>query len=706
MKFDYNKFISGLQKEFDGTFNESEIKELLNLDNEINRDTPLSTGKRLEVNHISFKGKKTTEETHVFSDDIIDYSQDLYSGVNIWVADNLKGKSSIFKIIKFALTGVNSLKPNISKWIDHILVVFSVNDKKYTVYIDNSKRQLNAALYNKEIIAYPSSLEEDTEYQLFLSTSKDDFQLQMKDFFFHQLDYYSLRWTQKSSLKDSDDLLEAGASWLTYFKSIFLESKDTGELMYGSQGTKIFQMLLGLHLTSPINKLMVEKDKMMHSKVKQQSYSLTQAADISEKKAYFKNLLDKQTKALSELTLAENQTIDLESILGQYNSLMAELELENSNFFKIREDIHEVRNQINNNLSGRQTIENEISKLKKELHKVEKQISDIKEYLEIGVFFSNLDLKVCPSCSHPVTTEKKQQAATAHTCALCTDDVSGDISDVNTESLSSKLDELARLQDGLLLNIKLSKKELEDINKRYSNLYSENIKLEQQLSKVKDTAALKSQLLGLQEIISEERKKNRPLNSEKSELIEEIAVLKFRLSQLDEMPSSNGDQKIEQKIQLLSKAIDELNKIRFAESKSILKKLSDLMTEEVKALGLRISEISISERFDIKYKQDGDYLTFSEIAEGEQLRAKLAFYLSLIQLDIEHNYGRHSRFLIIDSPGKEEGDRNYLEGLTKLIKELEGRFGDKLQILIGTAERSLENTVKHQKVFLSDTYVF
>ncbi|STF08835.1 hypothetical protein [Elizabethkingia anophelis] len=223
---------------------------------------------------------------------------------------------------------------------------------------------------------------------------------------------------------------------------------------------------------------------------------------------------------------------------------------------------------------------------------------------------------------------------------------------------------------------------------------------------IKNTDELNLKLVAVQETINEGRRKVRPRDLEKNGLIEEKAVLNFRLKQLDENPKPTGDPKIEQKIQLLSKAVDQLNNIRFAEGQSILKKLSDLMTVEVKALGLKISEITINERFDIKYKQDGDFLSFSEIAEGEQLRAKLAFYLSLIQLDIEHNYGRHSRFLIIDSPGKEEGDKNYLEGLSKLIIELEQRFGDKLQILIGTAERSLENTVKHQKVVPADTYVF
>lgn len=705
MKFDYNSFIAGLQKEFEGIFSGAEIKELLNLEEEINKDTPLSTGKRLEVNYISFTGKKTTEEAQDFSDDVIDYSQEIYSGVNIWVADNLKGKSSIFKIIKFALTGDDKLKPNISKWIDHILVVFSINDKKYTVYINNSKKQISAALYNKEIKSYPAN-SEYAEERLFLSTSKDDFQNQLKDFFFHQFDYYSLRWTQKSSVKDKDDLLDVGASWLTYFKSIFLESKDTTELMYGAQGTKVFQMLMGLHLTSPINKLTIEKDQMMHLKGKQQSFDSREVTENVEKKAELQKLLDELTEKLNELIQAERQSVDVAALVKQYDDLLAELDAENSKSIKINNDLQENRNLKNKTAGRKQLVEDGLDKLKKELYKAEKQKTDIKEYLEIGVFFSNLDLKACPSCSHPVTSEKKQRAVSAHTCALCSDDVSKDISEANTDSLSAKLEELTQLQEGLKLSIETFTNELQKIKIDANELYSANIKLEQQQSAIKDTGALNARLLELQKVISEERQKVRPRDSEKNELIEKKAVLNFRIKQLEELPKKTGDQKIEQKIQLLTKAIDELNKIRFVEGQSILTKLADLMTNEVKALGLRISEITISDRFDIKYKQDGDYLSFSEIAEGEQLRAKLAFYLSLIQLDIEHNYGRHSRFLIIDSPGKEEGDKNYLESLAKLIKELETRFGDKLQILIGTAERSLENAVKHQNVSPADTYVF
>ena len=403
---------------------------------------------------------------------------------------------------------------------------------------------------------------------------------------------------------------------------------------------------------------------------------------------------------------AERQSVDIISMVKEYDQLLAAMEVENAKSFKLNNDIQKNRKQKTETYERKQFVEEELNKLKKEFIKAEKQQTDIKEYLEIGIFFSNLDLKACPSCSHPVTSEKKQRAVTAHTCALCSDDVSEDISDVNTDSLSAKSDELTKLQEGLKISIEALKSELDEITKNAKELSKVKIQLEQQQSSIKDTGALNTRLFELQRAISEERKKVRPLDSEKNDIIEKKAVLNYRIKQLNELPQRTGDQKIEQKIQLLAKAIDKLNKIRFADGQSILKKLSDLMTDEVKALGLRITEITINDRFDIKYKQVGDYLSFSEIAEGEQLRAKLAFYLSLIQLDIEHNYGRHTRFLIIDSPGKEEGDKNYLDSLTRLIKELETRFGDDLQILIGTAERSLENAVTHQNIFPENVYVF
>jgi len=270
MTFDFEKFTSELHEQYRTSLSLVEIEELLGLNGEYTRDTPLSTGKRLVINNIAFSGVKTAEDGQEYSGAIINYSQKIESGVTIWIADNLKGKSSIFKIIKYALTGNSSLKPNIKKWLKSIILNFSISDKTYTVFLNTEKRSLQGFLYNGTL----SNIEEfnnPSNEAIFSATSEAQYSEFIEEFFFKQFSYYSLRWTQKDPRKDRDDLLEVGASWGTYFKSILLESKDSSE-MYGSQGKKVFQMLLSLELTYPINRLSVKKDLLNDEKVKQTSF--------------------------------------------------------------------------------------------------------------------------------------------------------------------------------------------------------------------------------------------------------------------------------------------------------------------------------------------------------------------------------------------------------------------------------------------------
>jgi len=705
MKFDYDALVHNLQEQFTQDFTEDQIKDLLNLGEEFGKDTPLSTGKRLEINYISFSGKKVTEEQFEYSGQNIAYSQEVNSGLNMWIADNLRGKSSIFKIIKFALTGNNSLKPNISKWLQHILVVFSINDKKYSIYINIEKKSPKAILFNTAIDHFPAENEFEAD-QLFQTKTYEELEDELEDFFFRQFSYYSLKWTQKPSQKDNDGLLEVGTSWKTYFKSIFLESKDSGALMYGDQGKKVFQMLLGLYLTYPINKLTVERDKLLHAKGKQQSFNERQNKDYAEKKVELEDQLIKVSDKLKALTALETKKVDTTSLVNDYKNTIEELNSENAKILKVTNDLQTSRQEKNRIDSKRLYLDGELKRVQKELQKATKQEADIAEYLEIGVFFSNLDLKHCPSCNHTISNDKKHDAAKGHTCALCTDDISLDDHEADTETLTQKASSLVQLKNGLVQQIDVLNLEIVSENKNFQDAYNKTIQLEQQKASLKDTLPMSEKLQDLEKALNAEREKVKPNDDEKDILVAQKAVVEFQIKQYETKPVESVDTSIEQKIGLFNAAIQQLVTHRFQEGEKILKRLAELMLSEVQSLGLQISDIVINDKFDIQYKQDGDFLTFEDIAEGEQLRAKLAFYLSLIQLDIEYNFGRHTRFLIIDSPGKEEGDKNYLQGLTTVLQGIESRFGKNLQILIGTAERSLENVVEQQFVFPNDTFVF
>ena len=177
------------------------------------------------LDFLAFKGKKDDGS-------IIDYSVELKKGLTIWItkSSNSKGKSSIFKIIKFALTGDNSIKNDVNKWIEEIFLCFTIGVHQYTIHIIN-KWGLVARLYNVKLNDW-GELENIEKKPIFETNTKDDFKNEIQDFFFNQFSYYSLKWTQGSSKKDNLDLVESSASWKTYFKSICLESKDYGVLFF------------------------------------------------------------------------------------------------------------------------------------------------------------------------------------------------------------------------------------------------------------------------------------------------------------------------------------------------------------------------------------------------------------------------------------------------------------------------------------------
>lgn len=705
MKFDFKKFTDELYEQYKNDLNKLEVEELLNLNDEYNKDTPMSTGKRLTVDKVRLFGKKEISENQDYSGVDIDFTLPLSSGVNILIADNLKGKSSLFKIIKYALTGTNSLKPNVRKWINYSFVNFSINTKEYTVFLDLSKRNLYACLYNGSF----SSLEEIEVFSkeiIFDATSETSYQDLINDFFFKQFTYYSLKWTQKSSQKDKDELLEAGASWKTYFKSILLESKDSNSLMYGDQGKKVFQMLLGLELTYPINRLSIKKDMLNFDKAKEQTYSERQ-------KKQSQSNLEKHQKRLAEIEVElatiqkqNKERINLTPYYDEYNSIIELIKSENKKTIDIEQKKQTQNQELNSIRAKQQYNQNEISRLNKEIEKSQKQKIDLQEFLDIGILFSNLDIKQCPSCNHDVTEVQKQIRIHDKKCSLCNESIEHDEHEVDKEVYTSKIRNLETTISNLENEVLSLIKKNESLQEAYNNTYSQIVAGEKLNSQIKDVSVLSNRLQELEEIINSEKIKLNPSDDIKEKLVSEKAVIQFQIKEL----LSNKTVEVsnfEVKISLLNSAIEKLSDYRFQVGNKVLERLAELMKNEIRDFGLTsITEVKIEDNFEIYYKQDNDFITFDNIAEGEQLRAKIAFYLSLIQLDIEFNFGRHTRLLIIDSPGKEEADSKYLDGLALVLKSIESRYGDKLQILIGTAERKLTDVVLNQKVFPKETYVF
>lgn len=690
MIFNYDKFIKGIYEEYKGNFTIDEIKKLLNVMDEYDKDTPISTGKRLSLTRISIKGQKSSGEE-------ISLTLPFQNGVNLIIADNFKGKSSLFKMIQIALTGNNKLKSDVKKWINLINLRFKINEKNYSAIIrfENSRLK-KGSLYSRII----DELNETEEYHpVFEANGASEYEKYIKEFFFNQFSYYSLKWTQKASQKDKNELNEAKASWKTYFKSIYLESKDSSSLMYGGQGKKVFQMLLGLELTYAINALSVKFDMLTFNKAKQDEISNNKEEQGKDEKSALEKRKYEIDKEIANLNIKPGR---LNQLYESYKMIIKKINYENSLVIENGKHLNERSEELNSLSAKITSYTNEMNRMDKEINKTVRFINDIEEYIEVGIFFANLNIKYCPSCNHKVSTINTNSD---HECLLCHETIVENYNDINKEIYNQKINELKDTKYKLIQEKNIIKNLIGQLKKEYDKVNQSSLELRLMLETQDNTSILKEQLSDIE--IQINREKININDERKMELTAEKAVIEYRLSDLSSESLVNQQNRENRKIDIIKQSIQELNRFRYENSTNVLKYLSDIMLSELHNFGLKsISEIKITENFDVLYKQDGEYISFEDIAEGEQLRAKIAFYLALIQLDIEHNFGRHTRFLIIDSPSKEEGDSQYLNGLSKTLKDIDNRYGDNLQVIIGTAERKLVNSVKNEMVFEEGVYLF
>jgi hypothetical protein len=127
--FNTTKLITDVYEALEEKFTLKEVEELLNLGEEAyHKDSPHSVGKSLFIVSLEFSGLKRLGNI----EKAIQYERTFKKGVNMWVGDNLVGKSSIFKIVKLALTGRNSISKEVSGWITEIGLTFRIGTNKYT----------------------------------------------------------------------------------------------------------------------------------------------------------------------------------------------------------------------------------------------------------------------------------------------------------------------------------------------------------------------------------------------------------------------------------------------------------------------------------------------------------------------------------------------------------------------------------------------
>ncbi|HEY5591325.1 MAG TPA: hypothetical protein VIK55_09935 [Paludibacter sp.] len=700
--FNYKKFIKYVHNRFLDSYSEENIENLFELNESYEKDNPKSPGKILFINEIIFSGVKSGQEP--FS-----YSRKFQKGINTWIADNLKGKSTIFKIIKYCLTGDNTIKKVIKEWFKDILLEFSLTNDIYTVHIDATSPRVNCTLYKFGIKDFQKLKKEEklnlvSPDIIFKVSGEKGFTEKMEEFFFNELSFYTLQYRHRPGNKNES--VEANLSWSTYFNSIYLESSNYKYLYFekeniGKQGTKILEMLLGLRLTYPINQLTLLRD-MKLEKMRNAQFVLGKTQKVK------KDDLKKLTEEFEEVNrkLAElNKQKDFESfenILIEYNKLKVDIATKKSEHNNLQSAYDNVNKHLSDIENEIKQFEDDINAREREVKKIEKDILQKELFVDTDSFFTNLEVYECPHCEHPVSNEMKVQERDTHKCSLCGTTVS--IKKSDDEQQKAQIVQQTADKDEIVNNIKSLKEQLHDKRSRLKGInieYTLSLTTLQNFPKTEEDEIRFNELGNILRHETEAQKQFQEALSKKDGYIEMRGSLRYRIEELkkqDETALTDEGARYEKEVEVLNYGIDGLRRKRSDLNNEMLQKFQTLIWTQIQEFGINtITDVKIDEKYDLVLVQHGKEEKFEDLVEGEKLRVKLAFYLAIIQLDIDHQLGRHPRFLIFDAPGSEEMIPSHLHGLVENFKTINRKFQDNLQIFIGSAVRDFSDITDPSK---------
>lgn len=681
-----------------GTMALPQIQELLTLDEDAyQRDSPRSVGKTLRVRSIAFSGVKNTGE-------VIEYARTMADGVNLWVADNLKGKTSIFKVLKLALSGNDDLDEEIMSWLREVWVEFEIGSNSYSVNMTKGENDRSPIyrFYNANREALKAFSAEQVEAAQSFRGVLTNYAGFIENLFFREFDYYRLQRTQRASQKDNPNLLTVPASWKTYFKAIFLEANDNS-FFYGNQSELVFQMLLGLELTYPINRLKVKADNLKNDiglhKIQAPLQAAADPAHLAELQAELQEIHRRGLVLTEALTVtsppAQASTLrQIEIARNRYNTLSQLQNTLNAEIISGNNEHNELERQATR--AYRSMNESTV-----EVNKRNRRLNDLTEYEQFGEFFNSLEVKTCPSCSHDVTTARVVQEKKTGSCRLCTDHqvpaqaiepeaYAEQIAQLQTEAQGFKVDEY---------NFKV----------KLASLRHQQSLLTKQLDEKKERLAS----LSLQPVIDEIEHLEKAASAPPPVVVDvlatvtEMTALNVRKAAIEAevkalaTPGGGTDTQLAEmglKVNLLEIARTELLMMQAERSRTVLHQLEGLYLKHLQAFGLlHYKKVGIDGDFRIHFTKHERDFKFDKLSPGEQLRVKLGLYIALIDMDVQFQNGRHPRFIMLDSPAGEEADQDYLDGLKDTLAYIESALGSELQVFVGTAQRELQTAVTPEK---------
>ncbi len=597
-------------------------------------------------------------------------------GVNVLRAGNDKGKSSILKLIQFCLTGKNDLKKDVDGWISRVELAFELDGVAHALAVDKGGRPrgrlVRGVLGEDDALGELGGLETLIEFK-----NGKEMQKKLEEFFNGTFGLRRLMGTQKDSRKGSDALLDSPTSYRAYFRGMYINQElgytalVTDGIPYGNLFMKVVGMLLGVR---GIDAFFAVESRLARVE-----------NELGKEERYHRRL---------EASLGTRDLATLDQEIAKLERYVDELKVERTALLvratsgdleKRLEDLTERLLALDN--ACQQTARG-LRGLELELEDGEREVGELASALDSHRALAAIQPDRCPICETAILERRRHPRIAEGECILCHEDLPSD-RDEDFPALAEK-----RLEEARKANAELQR----TISTRQAQLDELEFKLEQQTQQKRH---LQAQM--------------RSAHQSTAELEREIELETRYLGRLEAdrdyaartVTEDGGSDvaKLSQRKQILGTVLRYL-RTRFAESNERLKQdFADRVQEYCTTIGLPgLEEVRLDAHLKPRIRQNGEVYSFEELSPGERVRFVLAFYLAMaIATGEDLEYGAHPGLLLIDSPGKEEMVSKDFEAVVELLKQIEERHADTLQVIVATSLQAVRDaTPSDKQVFLAN----
>lgn len=584
------------------------VKEVLERNGIFAKQTK-AVPQRLTISSISFSGiKGSGAETFDFR----------WGGLapGVWAVlseRNLRGKTTVLNVIRWALTGRRSIRDDMNPWFGNMTLGFTLDGRGFRVSVTDAQKgtgQLERINDGKELI---------------VKRFWDDgsFEAAMSDFFMGEL---GLQPILNHAERDGKSVeLPHGWNWL--FTSMLIEPNPAAVL--GSQAIagmpiRMMQMFMGLPWANTTNDIKAAQSR--HSTKASQANTLS--AGIRSRTQQRIDELKKTRDEISKAPVADTTAMRRKLAAASERFSNADGRL---------------RTLLNNT----QLVEGDASSAKLAHDETRRALLALRDSVAAGYIFRTLKPVCCPSCDETFTSLREKERQEAHVCIVCgTDELEPEDSTDALERAEAAVQEAAAELSRQQKRVAAARDQIKHTAEDREKAEKECVALEKELADVQPDKDPRVALL----------------------------LIDAQLKELEALATA-ATQDANDELKIIDVAEDVTKSIYKAEQDRILRLVSDLTNQYAQKFGMvSLESVDLNGAGQMRLVKLGSKTSFGYQTDGEKARLKVAATLAMLKIAEEEGVGRHPGLLLIDSPKSNEMiDKDYamlIEGLMGLTEEM------------------------------------